>query len=389
MTMIRILIFLMLFSCETNNSQTKSIAVKVHEDIDQRIKLQFSARVDTVNIDVKEVLRLYENYINSRPDSIYNNPYWNEKEKEKYNDFDFSRSSIYNGINSTQLFRIYKPFVLSVEPIRNKYQIKILYSNSATEQSNVGSKVWCIHMLNVIKESRNWKLENLIIEETKSWKKRKIDFIEYMYSDQHLFDEKKAKKAISFCNSIIDRFNKGFNSKFRFYLANGIDEMGRFENFDYYFVGITTGKAREGMILSSKNNEFYPHEFIHKLLPENKNRGHVIEEGIATFLGTKEDLDKYLFVMKKLANDFNKAKTYSLKNILNNQTNWNGYHVAYPGGALICEVIYEKKGDDGINKLIRGKTNNFDEIIKLTMNILNIDKNEVIRLIENKIKEYQ
>jgi hypothetical protein len=389
MAMIRLIILLTLFSCEATNSETKSISTNENKGFNQRIKLQISSRVDTSNVDIKEVLNLYENYINSNPDSIYNNPYWNDKEKEKYNDFDFSRMSIYFGISSTQLFRIYDPFVLSVEPINDKYQIRILYSNTANEPPYVGSKVWCIHMLNVIKENRNWKLENLIGEETKNWNKKRIDFIEYVYPNEYLFDEKKAKKAISFCNSIIERFNQGFDSQFRFYIANGIDEMGKLENFDYYFTTITTGKAREGMILSSKKDEFYPHEFIHKLLPENENRGPVIEEGVATFLGTKEDLSKYLSVMKKLANDYNNVETYSLKNVLNNQTKWNSYPVAYPGGALICEVIHEKKGDEGINKLIRGKTNNYDEIMELTMNILNVDKNELIRSIEKKIREYQ
>ena len=56
---------------------------------------------------------------------------------------------------------------------------------------------------------------------------------------------------------------------------------------------------------------------------------------------------------------------------------------------MICEVIHEKKGDEGIRKLIKGKTNNYDEILNLTMNILKIEKQEVIRLIEKKMKQYK
>jgi hypothetical protein len=380
---------MLLFSCGTENNRTDNLKNERTQEVEQKIKLQISSRIDTTKKELNEILNLYEKYINSNPDSIYDNPYWNEKEKAQYRDFDFSRSSIYNGINSRQLFSIYTPFALSVEAKKNKYQIKVLYSNSATKPSYVGSKVWCIHKLYAIKEEGNWKLENLIVEKTKKWNINQIDFIEYVYSDEHEFDTKRGTKAVLFCKKIINRFNPAFNSKFKFYLANDTDEMGELENFDYYFTGITTGKAREGMILSSKGDEFYPHELIHKLLPENKNRGQVIEEGLATFLGTKEDLREYLINMNKLANDFNVKKSFALENILNNKTEWNGYPSAYPGGALICEVIHEKKGDEGIRKLIKGNTNNFNEIINLTMNILKIKKHEVIRLIERKIKQYK
>ncbi|MCB9207726.1 MAG: hypothetical protein H6609_00005 [Ignavibacteriales bacterium] len=143
------------------------------------------------------------------------------------------------------------------------------------------------------------------------------------------------------------------------------------------------------MILSSKGDEFYPHEFIHKLLPVNENRGHVIEEGLATFLGTKEDSNEYLTMMRKLANDYKSGESYSLENILNNMTQWNGYPSAYPGGALICEVIHETGGDKGINQLVRGNTKTYSEIISLTGSILQLKEADVIQLIEKKITEFE
>jgi len=387
--MIHILFLLILFSCQSDNSELTTTAEKINQEVLNKIKLQISARVDTSMAEVEEVLDLYENYINSKPDSIYNNPYWNNKEKTKYKDFDFSRKSMYNGINSNQLLNIYKPFVLSIEPHNSKYQIRVMYSNNATEPPYVGSKVWCIHKLNAVKEEGKWKLENLAVEQTKNWNTKQIGFIEYVYSNEHEFNEAQAKKSLLFCKKIISKYNPTFNSSFKYYLANGVDEMGELENFDYYFAGITTGKSRENMILSSKGNEFYPHEFIHQLLPINENRGHVIEEGLATFLGTKEDIKDYRSKMKQLAKDFNKRASYSIENILNNQTEWNGYPSAYPGGALICEVIYEIKGDNGITELARGKTNGYDEIINTTQNILKMSEAEVLQLIKQKIKAFE
>jgi hypothetical protein len=387
--MIGIFLILALFSCEAVHNRSDEVPEVIIQEVRTSINLQVSSRVDTTINEVKEILSLYKDYINSKPDSIYNNPYWNNKEKAQYADFDFSRSSLYHGIDSDQLFRIYTPFVLSIEAKNKKYQIRVLYSNTATQPPYVGSKVWCIHKLNAVKEEGKWKLENLMVDKTEKWNKRHIGFIEYIFSNSHNFDVKQAEKALAFCNKIISRFNPTFKSKFRFYMVNGKDEMGELENFDYYFTGITTGKAREGMILSSKTDEFYPHEFIHKLLPVNEYRGHVVEEGLATFLGTKVNVDEYFSTMQELANDFKKRESYSLENILNNQVDWNGYPVAYPGGALICEVIYEKEGDEGIRKLALGRTNGYEEIINLSKDILQVNEDDVVRLIESKIKEFK
>lgn len=387
--MIRLLVIFAIFSCQGENSKEAHVHEEIVHDVDCRITLQVSARVDTSDSNIKEVLDLYEHYINSQPDSIYDNPYWNSEEKARFKDFDFSRASIYNGINSSQLFRVYTPFVLSVEPKHEKYQIRVMYSTAATEPPYVGSKVWCIHKLNARRENGVWKLENLLGDKTRSWTKVQVEFVEYVFPQEHQFNAERANKALRFCKDIVSRFNPEFNESFKFYLANGVDEMGELENFDYYFSGITTGKAREGMILSSKGDEFYPHEFIHKLLPVNEHRGHVIEEGLATFLGTKEDAEEYLTMMRKLALDYEKNESYSLENILNNTTPWNGYPSAYPGGALICEVIHEAKGDDGINKLIRGKTKTYNEIIHLASSILQLEEAVVSQLIGKKIVEFK
>ncbi len=387
--MIRLLLILTLFSCKRENGKEADVNNEISQAVNNNINLHISSRVDTTNRDVKKVLNLYENYINSQPDSIYDNPYWNSDEKARFKDFDFSRINIYNGISSGQLLRVYAPFVLSIEPKNEKYQIRVLYSNSASEPPYVGSKVWCIHKLNAIREKGTWKLENLLADKTRNWTIKQVSFVEYIFPSEHQFNDERANKALAFCNDILRRFNPEFNESFKFYLANGVDEMGELENFDYIFSGATTGKAREGMILSSKGDEFYPHEFIHKLLPVNENRGYVIEEGLATFLGTKENSDEYLTMMQKLANDYERRESYSLENILNNATQWNGYPSAYPGGALICEVIFETKGDEGINQLVKGNTKKYSEIMSLTGSILQLKKADVIQLLKKKISEFE
>jgi len=46
------------------------------------LSLLISSRVDTTSNDVKSIIKLYENYYKSNPDSIYDNPFWNKREKK-------------------------------------------------------------------------------------------------------------------------------------------------------------------------------------------------------------------------------------------------------------------------------------------------------------------
>lgn len=343
------------------------------------IKLLISSRVDSRSDDVKAIIKLYEDYYNSTPDSIYDNPYWNKSEKELYSDFDFSRESIFQGgLNATTLFQYYSPFVMSVEAIGAKYQIRVLFSSPTTDPAYAGSKVWCIQMLNAIKENEVWVFENLIVELSKNWSSKQIGFIEYIYPPAHSFDIIEAEQAEAFCNEMIQRFNPNYNDAFRYYVTSSTDDMGLLENFDYYFVGVTTGKAREGMIITAKGNEYYPHELVHKLLPFNPNRGTIIEEGLAVFLGTKEDQKEYDKMMNKLATDlYENPEKINFKSVLSQKMVFNGYQMSYPAGAGICELIYESNGDLGLIQLIHADTETYDEIVMAVCTIMNLTEQEL------------
>ncbi|TXB63752.1 hypothetical protein [Phaeodactylibacter luteus] len=355
----------------------------------QAVRLQVSARVDTARSDVRAVLALYESYLNSRPDSIYDNPHWNTAEKAAYEDFDFSRASIYNGVSSAALFRVYTPFALSVEPHRGQYHIRVLYSNPSAEAPYIGSKVWCIHKLVALREGGEWKLGNYLWEKTAGWQKKQVGLVEYVFPPGHGFNAARAQEAAAFCERIVRRFNPGYDKPFQFYLASGPDEMGELENFDYYFTGITTGKAREGMILTSKGDEHYPHELVHQLLPGNEGRGQAIEEGLATFLGTREDPEAYRSLMQKLAHDHRSRPAYTLENILNGDVEWRGYPAIYPGGALACEAVYNAKGDAGLNQLMRGQSGSYEAIVQLCGEILGLSAAEVEQELKQQLRGYE
>ena len=67
----------------------------------------------------------------------------------------------------------------------------------------------------MIKENKNWVLENLIVELSKKWEAKTIGVIKYYYPSSHDFDMKEAKLSIPFCKDIISRFNPDYDGSFK------------------------------------------------------------------------------------------------------------------------------------------------------------------------------
>ncbi|HLS31936.1 MAG TPA: hypothetical protein VK021_13860 [Flavobacteriaceae bacterium] len=293
-------------------------------------------------------------------------------------------------MTTKKLFQVYPPLVMSIEPVGNKYQIRVLFSSSTQNPKYAGSKVWGIQKLNATKENKKWVLENLMVELTKKWSSKRMGLIKYSYPPNHKFNQQKALKAENFCNNFIERFNPSYNTPFRFYVTDNVDEMGLLENFDYYFAGITTGKSRENMIFSALGNEYYPHEFVHQLLPENKNRSYLIEEGLAMYLGTKKKKLDYDQLLNKLAFDLSEnPDKINFKSVCSQKVRFNGYQTAYPAGAAICEVVYNEKSDNGLLKLMEADTKNYAALVNSVCEITGFTEKEFKEHWHNVIKTYR
>src|SRR6476661_11140960 len=114
-TIISIWIILFLLTVNRTFGQKTKINVVIH------------ARVDTTQREKKEVAVLWINYLNSNPDSLYDNPYWNKTEKTKFKNFDHYVPYMYQ-IPSKQLLSYYKPTILSIEKEGEHYGIRTLFA---------------------------------------------------------------------------------------------------------------------------------------------------------------------------------------------------------------------------------------------------------------------
>jgi hypothetical protein len=154
------LILLTFYSNKTFAQQTK-IDVTIH------------SRVDITNLEIKEVAMLWINYLNSKPDSLYNNPYWNKSEKLKLKRFDFSIDYLYQ-FPSSQLLRYFKPTILSIEKEGDNYGIRTIFSADRLPEEYRKSNPWCITKLYAIKENDEWKLKNALPVITENWNKKNV-----------------------------------------------------------------------------------------------------------------------------------------------------------------------------------------------------------------------
>ncbi len=338
------------------------------------VDITIHARVDTSKYEIKEILSLWTNYLNSTPDSIYNNPYWNEAEKKKYSDFDFTRSIIYL-FPSTEILSYYTPTILSIEKEGENYAIRTLFNAEGLGDNHNKSNPWCITKIYAVKENNQWRLKNALPIQTQYWKRKTLGKITFIYPPEHKFNKSLAKKAHQFCDSVALKFGFPDWKPFDYYITKNGDELGKLLGFDFFFIGYTTGMGMNDrrILFSGFDSEWYPHEFVH-LIVENKSRHGMIDEGFATWIGgamekTFEERAKIL--AQELANN----DTITFEDILNKKWGWQ-FAAYYTTGAILCQLAYDKGGVIEIKKLLDTPAEH-DKLIQAIAELLEIKTTDI------------
>ena len=314
------------------------------------VGVEIHARVDTTNPEVKEVANLWANYLNAQPDSIYDNPYWNNAEKLKFRSFDLSRAYMYP-FPAKQLLHYYKPTILSIEKENENYSIRTIFAAEGLEGSYRKSNPWCITKLYAVKENGEWKLKNTLPIVTENWEQTTVGKITFIYPPEHQFDMAAANRANAFCDDIANEFHFGEWEPFDFYITKSGDEMGRLLNFDFFFAGYTTGVGmnENRILLSGLGSEFYPHEFVHLVVP-SAPRHRMVEEGFATWKGgaMEKDFDE---LVHKLALELEVNDALNFHDILTKNAGWQ-ISAFYTTGAVFCNAAYKKGGTSMVKSLL-------------------------------------
>jgi len=151
--------------------------------------------------------------------------------------------------------------------------------------------------------------------------------------------------------------------------------LGQLLNFDFFFAGYTTGIGMNDLriLLSGLGSEWYPHEFVHLIVPKFE-RHRMIEEGFATWLGGAGE-NTFKESAKILATQLAKNDTVTFEEVLNLKWGWQ-YSAYYTTGAIICQCAYDKFGIDGVKKLLEIPKNN-DKLVEAICNLFNLSKSDL------------
>ncbi len=301
-----------------------------------------------------EILQLYKNYFNDSLNNTCDCPYWNKAEKSKYGClYNLSSGGLFNGYTKDELKRIFDFYVLSIEKCSvNSYSIRAMMLTKGGLKYG-GASVWCIHQVTAIKEDNEWRLQNNLVRETAKWGSYYTNKINYHFEDT--LNNSLALQAGHFVDSLRTVFNIENTDTLEYYVAKDVDMLGRLLGFDYFYSAYTTGVAGFNFIMSTKG-EFYAHELVHFALRNKFRKNFMIIEGIAEFYGTKrQNKERYYGDFTKLIKDI-LSKDYSISGLLAQNVKMNGYNYKYPFGALLCELVYEKKGLKGLKKILFSDT---------------------------------
>lgn len=357
-----------------------------------------SARVDTSKVEVKAVYHLYKNYLNSRMDSVYQNPHWNKKQAElavklKATSVDRTITWLFWTDSIGKKHRWFPdPKVLQIDKIEeDRYQIKTIFMNRCEKEDDKAFNPDCITKLYAVKDENGvFKLENVIDYDTRNWKRYNYKNIKYIVQPFVKFNKRSAKEAVAFCNKIAKQFALK-QLPFNYYMTSNPDEMIKLSNLEY-LLSYTTGFAdlHAKSIFTSHPNESFPHEFVHMLFYNSTNKyagTSFIGEGLASWLAGSAYEETFEEGLKKFSSEIKDNNTINLDKIIRFEyRNPFDNDPFYLTGGVICSMVYEKYGASGIFELYNSP--DMVSLKKLLEKMFNMSYEEIDLKVIKYIKEY-
>ncbi len=335
-------------------------------EIFAQIEVSHVSSVDTSDREIQAVFNHWKGYLNARPDSTYDNPYWDTDEVAESRrlglaHFDRSAQFLFKfGLSAERYFSYFKPKVLSIEKYKKDvFKIKTIFETCQDWANKPDFMQSPMHIVSVYckKIDSRYYLQNGIRYEVEHWKKVHKNFINYFVHPACDFDEREANKAVKFCKQIRKKFKLDKIEPIFYYITPNSEALGRLNNFDYkydYNTGLANMKKRE--IAVSKMGPCHYHEFIHVLFPlEESNeikRPKIVTEGLATWLGGASGSLEFEKELMDFSKEIQFNDTLLLSDILDNSY----FHPLdniplYVSGGFICKIVYEKYSVAGVKKL--------------------------------------
>jgi len=341
-------------------------------------KVTYNAIGDTSNLEVKQVQKLFENYIHSRPDSIYNNPYWSDSDKQNRGHFD-----ILFGEFQPSLYMGFPIHVLSIKSQNDTYTIKAMFSSC-----NQDNKPYVLAIMNFIakKENNEYKLFNFLNYGRERWNKKKIGLVTFFYPLYHQLDSIKANKLNAFSFDLCKNLNVT-PTEYDYYFADDFDELQQLKGIDYY-IGMggevkPTGRGGNYRAFCGGMGENYFHEPFHILLGSNFKCHLWASEGAATYFGGSrgQNLNWHLTKVNSYLKA-NKNVDLSKMLILKNLDEYTDFRYAI--GGFIVKLVFDKGGWDLLKQFLNAGYSDNEYYLSIE-NYLGVSRNELNKYLREQI----
>lgn len=347
------------------------------------------------NEDIVQINKMWNQYLMSAPDSLYDNPCWNRKEKEKYKSYDLIRSEGY-----MELFRMARTYkmknlVLSITPIEdNLYDIHSMYYWANWHEYPY---VLCTtHVLAFKDEDGKFVLGNWLGYYSRDWKTITRGKITYHYQTCKK-DNKKIKKSSEFLAFLEKTFDIHVDH-LDVYISSGRKESMRLKGFGYDFgqtavsdandVGATTDIDNCIIYSNAKKGEYYQHEMLRFVISQYNYPHHLLSDGLAEYYSDDcmmrgcsfKELFMNLngFLVEHPEIDLGKFEHVDS----GNRTESN-----YLIGLLLVKMIDERCGFDKLKEAL-AKVHTNEELIIFLNNALHLKSEEINSVLRNAIAYY-
>ena len=347
---------------------------------ESRLPIYVNAGIDTSNVEIAEVVSLWLNYLRSHPDSLYDNPYWNQAEKQSYKNFDFLSA----GYFSPSLYYFlpsWKATVMSVAKADSHYVIRTLF---ATQTESGFAKPFCIALTAAIKEDSSYKVCNILPFNTRTWRHEQVGSITFIFDETHQFNADLAKRLNSFVDSLAALWNLK-PVPIDFYLMESMPAIMKMRGFDFYIgEGYNTGPGGvtdivNHIVFGAGQNEWYPHEFVHVYInPLYPHAHHYFLEGYATLLGGSKGQD-LRWHMQRMNRHLKEHPEIDLNSLLDF---WHFDAVTNPQlvfGGLFCQLAIERGGLAELKQLMSYDSDDFYIAIEKEFGVGKKDLNRFVR----------
>jgi len=342
-----------------------------------------TVRVDTTQTNVRAVFNLVLGYLNSRPDSLYDNPFWSEIEKSKYPEPYCARHWLYPSAGITQS---YPPRILSIEPERDYYCCRIFYYAENLEPPYAASNPWALQSLYAKLENNTWRLFDPIRVRTTNWPRTKIGRVEYIYPLDHAFNTELASHTAALVDSLATELGCPVDFDIEFYVEETLDGLNALVGLDFT-LNVSAGRAMvpNHMILTSSGTEWYPHELVHVVI--NGRPVHsMLSEGIASLIGGTGEKN-FAQLVGELEAVWERNDSLEVQDFLDQWYQEGSFTHYNAAGAVLCRAAIDKGGDAALQDLLFSGTTN-EEFWHAVERVFGIDRTEVTAMVRAKTREY-